>query len=85
MSIHFSKWQELFKYYIIKFIYIIIYINSIYNIGRKRILFFKLQCCNVDMLEVIGIKAVNARLETLIAEGNELNEQIAIIIKNLRE
>ena len=34
-----------------------------------------------DTREVININEVNARLETLIAEGNELNEKIEEIIK----
>lgn len=38
-----------------------------------------------DTREVIDIKAVNARLETLVAEGNELNEKIEAIIKDLGE
>ena len=38
-----------------------------------------------DTREVIDIKAVNARLETLVAEGNELNEKIEAIIKELGE
>ena len=38
-----------------------------------------------DTREVIDIKAVNSRLETLIAEGNDLNDKIAIIIKDLGE
>ena len=38
-----------------------------------------------DTREVIDIKAVNARLETLVAEGNDLNDKIAKIIKELRE
>ena len=36
-----------------------------------------------DTREVIDIKAVNAKLETLIAEGNELNQKIEEIIKEL--
>ena len=36
-----------------------------------------------DTREVIDIKAVNARLETLVAEGNELNEKIEAIIREL--
>ena len=36
-----------------------------------------------DTREVIDIKAVNARLETLVAEGNELNQKIEAIIKDL--
>lgn len=38
-----------------------------------------------DTREVIDIKAVNARLETLVAEGNELNQKIETIIKELGE
>ena len=38
-----------------------------------------------DTREVIDIKAVNARLETLVAEGNDLNDKIAKIIKELGE
>jgi len=38
-----------------------------------------------DTREVIDIKAVNARLETLEAEGNELNQKIEAIIKELGE
>ena len=38
-----------------------------------------------DTREVIDIKAVNAKLETLVAEGNELNEKIEAIIKELGE
>ena len=38
-----------------------------------------------DTREVIDIKAVNARLETLVAEGNELNQKIEAIIKELGE
>ena len=36
-----------------------------------------------DTREVINISEVNAKLETLIAEGNELNEKIEAIIKEL--
>lgn len=36
-----------------------------------------------DTREVINIEEVNAKLETLVAEGNELNEKIANIIKEL--
>jgi len=36
-----------------------------------------------DTREVIDIEAVNATLETLIAEGNTLNEKIAEIVKKL--
>lgn len=36
-----------------------------------------------DTREVIDIKAVNARLETLVAEGEELNKKIDEIIKEL--
>ena len=36
-----------------------------------------------DTREVIDIKEVNARLETLVAEGNELNEKIEAITKEL--
>ena len=36
-----------------------------------------------DTREVININEVNAKLETLIAEGNSLNERIARIIENL--
>ena len=38
-----------------------------------------------DTREVINITEVNARLETLVAEGNELNEKIEAIIKELGE
>ena len=38
-----------------------------------------------DTREAIDIKEVNARLETLVAEGNELNEKIEAIIKDLGE
>ena len=38
-----------------------------------------------DTREVINIAEVNAKLETLIAEGNELNAKIATIIKELGE
>lgn len=38
-----------------------------------------------DTREVIDIKEVNARLETLVAEGNNLNDKIAKIIKELGE
>ena len=38
-----------------------------------------------DTREVIDIKAVNAKLETLVAEGNELSEKIEAIIKELGE
>ena len=38
-----------------------------------------------DTREVIDINAVNARLETLVAEGNELNQKIETIIKELGE
>lgn len=38
-----------------------------------------------DTREVIDIKAVNAALQTLIAEGNELNKQIDEIVKELGE
>ncbi|MBQ9678885.1 MAG: type I restriction-modification system subunit M [Prevotella sp.] len=38
-----------------------------------------------DTREVIDITAVNAKLETLIAEGNELNQKIEAIIKDLGE
>ncbi|MBQ7420358.1 MAG: type I restriction-modification system subunit M [Prevotella sp.] len=38
-----------------------------------------------DTREVIDITAVNAKLETLIAEGNELNQKIEAIIKELGE
>ena len=38
-----------------------------------------------DTREVINISEVNAKLETLIAEGNELNAKIASIIKELGE
>ena len=38
-----------------------------------------------DTREVINITEVNAKLETLIAEGNELNAKIATIIKELGE
>jgi type I restriction enzyme M protein len=36
-----------------------------------------------DTREVIDIKEVNAKLETLIAEGKELNQKIEAIIKEL--
>ena len=36
-----------------------------------------------DTREVINITEVNAKLETLIAEGNELNQKIEAIIKEL--
>ena len=36
-----------------------------------------------DTREVIDIEAVNSKLETLIAEGNELNKKIETIIKEL--
>ena len=38
-----------------------------------------------DTREVIDIKAVNATLQTLIAEGNELNKKIDAIVKELGE
>ncbi|MBR3648284.1 MAG: type I restriction-modification system subunit M [Paludibacteraceae bacterium] len=38
-----------------------------------------------DTREVINISEVNARLETLVAEGNELNQKIEAIIKELGE
>ena len=38
-----------------------------------------------DTREVINIAEVNAKLETLVAEGNELNEKIEAIIKELGE
>ena len=38
-----------------------------------------------DTREVINISEVNAKLETLVAEGNELNEKIEAIIKELGE
>lgn len=38
-----------------------------------------------DTREVINIKEVNASLQTLIAEGNELNQRIDEIIKELGE
>ena len=38
-----------------------------------------------DTREVIDIEAVNARLQTLIAEGKELNEKIEAIIEELGE
>ena len=38
-----------------------------------------------DTREVINIEEVNASLEKLIAEGNELNEKIAKIVKELEE
>ena len=38
-----------------------------------------------DTREVINISEVNAKLETLVAEGNELNQKIANIIKELGE
>ena len=36
-----------------------------------------------DTREAINIKEVNAKLETLVAEGNELNKKIETIIKEL--
>ena len=36
-----------------------------------------------DTREVIDIKEVNAKLETLVAKGSELNKKIEEIIKNL--
>ena len=36
-----------------------------------------------DTREVINITEVNAKLETLVAEGNELNKKIETIIKNI--
>jgi len=39
----------------------------------------------VDTREVINIAEVNAKLETLVAEGNELNKKIESIIKELGE
>ena len=36
-----------------------------------------------DTREVINISEVNAKLETLVAEGNELNQKIANIIEEL--
>jgi len=38
-----------------------------------------------DTREVINISEVNAKLETLVTEGNELNAKIASIIKELGE
>ena len=38
-----------------------------------------------DTREVIDIKAVNTTLQTLIAEGNELNKKIDAIVKELGE
>ncbi len=38
-----------------------------------------------DTREVIDIKAVNSKLEALISEGNELNQKIETIIKELGE
>ena len=38
-----------------------------------------------DTREVIDIKEVNTRLESLIAEGNDLNDKITKIIKELGE
>ena len=38
-----------------------------------------------DTREVINISEVNAKLEALVAEGNELNEKIEAIIKELGE
>ena len=38
-----------------------------------------------DTREVINIAEVNAKLETLVAEGNELNQKIEAIIKELGE
>ena len=36
-----------------------------------------------DTREVIDIKEVNAKLQSLVAEGNELNEKIDAIVKEL--
>ena len=38
-----------------------------------------------DTREVINISEVNAKLNTLVAEGNELNQKIEAIIKELGE
>ena len=38
-----------------------------------------------DTREVINISEVNAKLETLIAEGDELNKKIEAIVKELGE
>ena len=38
-----------------------------------------------DTCEIINISEVNANLDSLIAESNELNEKIAAIIKNLED
>ena len=38
-----------------------------------------------DTREVINIAEVNAKLETLVTEGNELNQKIEAIIKELGE
>jgi type I restriction enzyme M protein len=38
-----------------------------------------------DTREVINITEVNAKLETLVAEGNELNQKIEAIIKELEQ
>ena len=38
-----------------------------------------------DTREEINISEVNARLESLIAEGNDLNDKISKIIKELGE
>jgi len=38
-----------------------------------------------DTREIIDIKEVNAKLETLVAEGEELNQKIEAIIKELGE
>ncbi len=38
-----------------------------------------------DTREVIDIQAVNSKLETLIAEGNELNQKIVTVVKELGE
>ena len=38
-----------------------------------------------DTREVINISEVNTKLETLIAEGDELNKKIEAIVKELGE
>ena len=38
-----------------------------------------------DTREVINIAEVNAKLETLVKEGNELNQKIEAIIKELEQ
>ena len=38
-----------------------------------------------DTREIINIEEVNAKLQTLVSEGSELNDKIARIIKELGE